>query len=161
MWQSLRRSFWSSFSLKNLLWYRSTESDWARHTTDMKPRPRAALGLPLSTSFAATFVSSLLLLYLQFPQAKSAREKMRWEPALNDAALCNDFTRAGFFIRRNINSDNWLVFLESGGLCYDRDSCNRRFFVRQVSRRSFLNCSCSVAKQLQTVVTSNKVTSTT
>ena len=87
------------------------------------------------------FVSSLLLLCLQLPQAHSAREKMKWVEASNSSALCNDFTLAGFFIRRNNNSNNWIVFLESGGLCYDKASRNRRFFVRQVSRL-FLSCTC-------------------
>ena len=59
-------------------------------------------------------------------------EKMMWVPASNSKALCNDFTRAGFFIHRNPTSNDWIVFLEGGGLCYNADSCNRRFFVRKV-----------------------------
>ena len=31
-------------------------------------------------------------------------------PASNSTALCNDFTRAGFFMRRNTTSNNWVVF---------------------------------------------------
>ena len=58
---------------------------------------------------------------------------MSWVSASNAAALCNDYTRAGFFIRQNQSSRDWVVFLESGGLCYNTESCNRRFFVRQVS----------------------------
>ena len=61
------------------------------------------------------------------------REKMIWVSASNSTALCNDFTRAGFFIRRNTSSNNWVVFLEGGGLCYNTDTCNRRFFVSMVS----------------------------
>ena len=57
---------------------------------------------------------------------------MSWVSASNATALCNDYTRAGFFIRRNESSRDWVVFLESGGLCYNTESCNRRFFVRQV-----------------------------
>ena len=58
---------------------------------------------------------------------------MSWVSASNAAALCNDYTQAGFFIRQNQSSRDWVVFLESGGLCYNTESCNRRFFVRQVS----------------------------
>lgn len=58
-------------------------------------------------------------------------DKMMWVPASNSTALCNDFTRAGFFIR-NTASNNWVVFLEGGGLCYNTDTCNRRFFVNKV-----------------------------
>ena len=62
----------------------------------------------------------------------SQSSKMAWVPASNATALCNDYTRAGFFIRQNQSSRDWVVFLESGGLCYDTESCNRRFFIRQV-----------------------------
>ena len=58
--------------------------------------------------------------------------KMEWISASNSTALCNDFTRAGFFIRQNMSSNNWVVFLESGGLCFNPESCNRRFFTRKV-----------------------------
>ena len=60
-------------------------------------------------------------------------DKMEWIQAENQTALCNDFTRAGFFIRRNQSSNDWIIFLESGGLCYSTETCNRRFFVRKVS----------------------------
>ena len=63
----------------------------------------------------------------------STSDKMIWVPASNSTALCNDFTRAGFFIRQNTTSNNWVVFLEGGGLCYNTDTCNRRFFVSMVS----------------------------
>lgn len=96
----------------------------------MKTRPRAATGLLLT--FAAALAGSLLLSWLPITQAQSIREKMTWVSTSNSMALCNDFTQAGFFIRRNTNSNSWVVFLESGGLCYDKASCNRRFFVRTV-----------------------------
>ena len=66
--------------------------------------------------------------------------KMVWVPASNSTALCNDFTRAGFFIRQNQFSRDWVVFLESGGLCYNTESCNRRFFVRQVGAKEQFEC---------------------
>jgi hypothetical protein len=66
--------------------------------------------------------------------AQADRNKMAWVSSSNSTALCNDFTRAGFFIRQNPSSRDWVVFLESGGLCYNTESCNRRFFVRQVGQ---------------------------
>ena len=77
--------------------------------------------------------------------AQAGRNKMAWVSSTNSTALCNDFTRAGFFIRRNESSRDWVVFLESGGLCYNTDSCNRRFFVRQVGESQ---CACSSVKGL-------------
>ena len=61
-------------------------------------------------------------------------KRMTWTPVSNKSALCNDYTQAGYFIRRNESSNDWIVFLESGGLCFNRESCNRRFFVRKVRR---------------------------
>ena len=49
-----------------------------------------------------------------------------WRNISNPEALCNDYTRAGYFIRRNTDSNKWLVFLESGGLCYSTETCNSR-----------------------------------
>ena len=63
---------------------------------------------------------------------EAASEKMKWISATNESALCNDFTRAGFFLRRNLSSNKWVVFFESGGLCYNDETCNRRFFVSEV-----------------------------
>ena len=63
---------------------------------------------------------------------------MRWVKAADNTALCNDRTRAGFFISRNRNntdprSGKWVIFLESGSLCYSNDTCNRRFFNSKVN----------------------------
>ena len=63
---------------------------------------------------------------------QSVGDKMTWIPVSNSSALCNDFTKSGFFIRQNRSSNNWIVFFEGGGLCSDVASCNRRFFVNEV-----------------------------
>ena len=62
-------------------------------------------------------------------------KRLEWFDVSDGSALCNDFTRAGFFLRRQNTSDRWIIFLESGGLCYSNETCNRRFFVTEVSRR--------------------------
>ena len=62
----------------------------------------------------------------------SQEPDMRWQQAADSRALCNDYTRAGFFISRNQNSRDWIIFFESGGVCYSRDTCNRRFFSVEV-----------------------------
>ena len=57
------------------------------------------------------------------------------------AALCNDFTRAGFFHRgtthsgTNATDQKWVVFLESGSLCYSNETCNRRYFQSHLRER--------------------------
>lgn len=70
--------------------------------------------------------------------AQGGGDRMQWNLASNPQALCNDFTRAGFFIRRNTSSDRWVIFLESGSLCFSSETCNNRFFRREV--RPDLKC---------------------
>lgn len=64
-----------------------------------------------------------------------AQDRMQWVLSSSPDALCNDFTRAGFFVRRNTSSDRWVIFLESGSLCFTSATCNRRFFRNEVSFR--------------------------
>lgn len=90
-------------------------------------------------------VSSLLALSLalllsgsfsraQAPEeGEGARDLLTWRLASDPRAVCNDFTRAGFFLRRNNASDKWVIFLEGGSLCFSNDTCNRRFFRAEVS----------------------------
>mmetsp|Transcript_13922 Transcript_13922/g.22197 ORF Transcript_13922/g.22197 Transcript_13922/m.22197 type:complete len:427 (-) Transcript_13922:95-1375(-) len=42
---------------------------------------------------------------------------------------CNDGSKAGFYFRPSANSKAglWVVFLEGGGWCYDKESCATRF----------------------------------
>lgn len=61
-------------------------------------------------------------------------EPLKWQPVSNDSALCNDFTKAGFF-HRNATEDGagkWVVFLESGSLCFSNETCNRRYFQSHI-----------------------------
>ena len=65
----------------------------------------------------------------------SAIAQLTWKFTNNNEALCNDFTRAGFFLRREgdkYNEKKWLIFLESGSLCYSDETCNRRYFQSHV-----------------------------
>ena len=59
---------------------------------------------------------------------------LTWTTVRDKAALCNDFSRAGYFIEKTNSSSKWLVFLESGGLCYSPETCNRRFFNSKVRK---------------------------
>lgn len=65
---------------------------------------------------------------------------LTWSFANNPSALCNDFTRAGFFHRPPSDASGegkWVVFLESGSFCYSNKTCNRRYFQPKV--RSMYN----------------------
>ena len=62
--------------------------------------------------------------------------KLTWTLTNNAAALCNDFTQAGFF-HRNAKDDmqKWVIVLEGGSLCYSSDTCNRRYFQSHLRDR--------------------------
>lgn len=68
-----------------------------------------------------------------FSWLAQAEEQLSWREAGDPRALCNDFSRAGFFLRKSATSSKWIIFLESGSLCYSNDTCNRRFFNESVS----------------------------
>lgn len=89
----------------------------------MKQADAASLGAPLV---------SLLLLAVFLSVCEGNSEFLEWHDAENPRAICNDFSRAGFFVRR-VNSTKWVIFLESGGLCYSSATCNRRYLDRRVS----------------------------
>ena len=67
----------------------------------------------------------------------SKDEPLRWTRTSNAGALCNDFTRAGFFHRNATENGakKWVVFLESGAVCYSNETCNRRYFNSAVRSR--------------------------
>ena len=90
----------------------------------------------------------LIVLYL-FPFFLLTSSSLTWHnitQAVQRGALCNDFSPAGYFIRRNhhISSDSlqpedifsvWVIFLESGGGCTSPRSCNERFIEQSVRKQ--------------------------
>ncbi|XP_042202956.1 palmitoleoyl-protein carboxylesterase NOTUM-like isoform X2 [Homarus americanus] len=42
-------------------------------------------------------------------------------------AVCNDNSPAGFYFRQSEMSRRWIVFLEGGWYCFDRESCEQRW----------------------------------
>lgn len=44
----------------------------------------------------------------------------------SEDAICNDKSRATLYIRQS-DSQKWLIFFESGGLCSSNDECNKRY----------------------------------
>ena len=60
---------------------------------------------------------------------------LTWKFSDSEDALCNDFTRAGFFHRNPDKEPKWVIFLESGSLCYSNETCNRRYFQSNIRER--------------------------
>jgi hypothetical protein len=73
-----------------------------------------------------SILCGIVVISLLFPPASWAQ--MRWVNISNPRALCNDFTRAGFFQESYPRSTKWIIVLESGGLCFSPETCNKRFF---------------------------------
>ena len=82
----------------------------------------------LFLSLAATLIYFLAL----------GRANLEWEFTNNEEALCNDFTQAGFFQRNASDAydeKKWVIFLESGTLCYSSETCNQRYFQPYIRER--------------------------
>ena len=75
----------------------------------------------------ATIAAITWLLLLCLTVISAQETVMTWHNISDPQALCNDFTRAGYFIRRGQNAQKWVIYLESGGLCFSGTTCNRRF----------------------------------
>ena len=56
---------------------------------------------------------------------------MHWTLIEDTEAVCNDYSRAGYFIETT-ETAKWVIFFESGGLCFSPETCNRRFFKPEV-----------------------------
>ena len=65
----------------------------------------------------------------------TASAYLTWRFTDNESALCNDFTRAGFFHLNVSDAKKWAIFLESGSLCYSNVTCNQRYFQSQIRER--------------------------
>lgn len=52
--------------------------------------------------------------------------------AIERGALCNDYSPAGFFLRKNPASSKWVIYLEGGGGCSTAQSCNERFIDQSI-----------------------------
>ena len=62
--------------------------------------------------------------------------QLTWRLTDDEAALCNDFTCAGFFHRpASSGKQKWVVYLEGGSLCYSSETCNRRYFQSHLRER--------------------------
>ena len=90
--------------------------------------------MSLTRNLLSLFFTAQLLLLLT--EAKLSYHNITSDPR----ALCNDFTRAGIFLKKVSMSKKWIIFLESGGFCFSPESCNKRFFhpsIRKASERKF------------------------
>ena len=90
----------------------------------------------------STNVCTLILTFLLFCVGLS--DSLTWRNitrAVERGALCNDFSPAGYFIRKNVPSlsesrlSKWVIFLEGGGGCTTPTSCNERFIEQSIRKQ--------------------------
>ena len=71
------------------------------------------------------FLSALATLALGSKKAELTKIKLT---SVDPLAVCNDGSPAVYYWKKSSNPSNnkWLVFLEGGGQCYDKKSCQKR-----------------------------------
>uniref|UniRef100_A0A8C1RCL3 Pectin acetylesterase n=1 Tax=Cyprinus carpio TaxID=7962 RepID=A0A8C1RCL3_CYPCA len=54
-------------------------------------------------------------------------DKMKLHFLKNTLVTCNDGTAAGFYLKELKGSKRWLIFLEGGWCCYNKETCDSRY----------------------------------
>lgn len=52
---------------------------------------------------------------------------IKLNPTGNINVTCNDGSPIGYYIRRNIHSKSWIIYLQGGGFCGSEESCQLRW----------------------------------
>ena len=84
------------------------------------------------------FLSYIVLLTSSL-QCDDDDERMRLVSLRNENAICNDGSRAGFYISSSDVEDDdvWLIHLQGGGWCWSKDTCEiRHSYVPQLMTNS-------------------------
>ncbi|XP_061088881.1 carboxylesterase notum2 [Conger conger] len=61
------------------------------------------------------------------PALPKPSEDMKLHFLKNTQVTCNDATAAGFYLKEFKGSKRWLIFLEGGWCCYNKETCNSRY----------------------------------
>uniref|UniRef100_A0A8C7K3M1 Notum, palmitoleoyl-protein carboxylesterase n=1 Tax=Oncorhynchus kisutch TaxID=8019 RepID=A0A8C7K3M1_ONCKI len=59
--------------------------------------------------------------------AQKLDQDMRLHFLDNSSATCNDGSPAGYYIKESKGSKRWLIFLEGGWYCFNRQTCDTRY----------------------------------
>ncbi|XP_024060491.2 palmitoleoyl-protein carboxylesterase notum2-like [Terrapene carolina triunguis] len=59
--------------------------------------------------------------------AQKAPEDMKLFFLKNPLVTCNDGTTAGYYLREHKGSKRWIIFLEGGWCCYNKQTCDTRY----------------------------------
>ena len=75
-----------------------------------------------------TVLGTFFWLWLCFFGTASKLWKREVRNAVSRYAVCNDFTPAAFYIRKQ-SPVQWIIYLESGGVCSSIPECNDRYVI--------------------------------
>ncbi|XP_039715786.1 palmitoleoyl-protein carboxylesterase NOTUM [Pteropus medius] len=116
---------------------------WRRRSQQPPPPPQraeaaAAAGQPVESfpldftavegnmdSFMAQVKSLAQSLYPC--SAQQLNEDLRLHLLLNTSVTCNDGSPAGYYLKESKGSRRWLLFLEGGWYCFNRENCDSRY----------------------------------
>uniref|UniRef100_A0ACB8EK91 Uncharacterized protein n=1 Tax=Sphaerodactylus townsendi TaxID=933632 RepID=A0ACB8EK91_9SAUR len=59
--------------------------------------------------------------------AQNLHQELRLHLLLNSSVTCNDGSPAGYYLKESKGSRRWLLFLEGGWYCFNRENCNTRY----------------------------------
>nr|XP_054315659.1 palmitoleoyl-protein carboxylesterase NOTUM isoform X2 [Pongo pygmaeus] len=59
--------------------------------------------------------------------AQQLNEDLRLHLLLNTSVTCNDGSPAGYYLKESRGSRRWLLFLEGGWYCFNRENCDSRY----------------------------------
>ncbi|XP_047402735.1 palmitoleoyl-protein carboxylesterase NOTUM isoform X3 [Sciurus carolinensis] len=59
--------------------------------------------------------------------AQQLNEDLRLHLLLNTSVTCNDGSPAGYYLKESKGSRRWLLFLEGGWYCFNRENCDTRY----------------------------------
>ncbi|XP_022520388.1 carboxylesterase notum2 [Astyanax mexicanus] len=90
----------------------STQAEVAQHTPDEDSNPGPGTAARGTQQGAST---------------NKPADEMKLHLLRNTPAICNDGTAAGFYLKEFKGSKRWLIFLEGGWCCYNKDTCDSRY----------------------------------
>ncbi|CAM4553728.1 palmitoleoyl-protein carboxylesterase NOTUM isoform X1 [Lepidochelys kempii] len=59
--------------------------------------------------------------------AQNLHHELRLHLLLNSSVTCNDGSPAGYYLKESKGSRRWLLFLEGGWYCFNRENCDTRY----------------------------------
>uniref|UniRef100_A0A674F8L2 Notum, palmitoleoyl-protein carboxylesterase n=1 Tax=Salmo trutta TaxID=8032 RepID=A0A674F8L2_SALTR len=89
--------------------------------------------------------------------AQKLDQDMRLHFLDNSSATCNDGSPAGYYIKESKGSKRWLIFLEGGWYCFNRQTCDTRYQTMRRFMSSLKWPRTRTGQQLLTLITTQNM----